>query len=173
MPSLYELLDNVRGLLLQGGPVMPYILGLSVVMWVLIVERYWYFSVLHPRIFTTVRGHWNARSEYRSRTARRLRAQRVAMLSFNARRSLPIIRTLIQVLPLLGLLGTVSGLIHTFEVITIFGGANRRGIAAGISEALVATLAGLVTALSGLYFSVNLESRATYAREQAETLQRE
>lgn len=170
---LQVLLDHARGLLAQGGPVMPYILGLSVVMWVLIIERYWYFWVLHPRAFRRVREQWNARAEYRSRTARRLRAQRVAALIFAGRCYLPLLRTFIQVLPLLGLLGTVSGLIHTFEIITLFGSNNRRGIAAGISEALIATLTGLVTALSGLYFSVNLESRATLAREQAETLQRE
>jgi biopolymer transport protein ExbB len=96
----------------------------------------------------------------------------VAALYTAGRRALPAIRALITVLPLLGLLGTVSGMIHTFEVITAFGGANRRGIAAGISEALVATLTGLVTALSGLYFSVHLEARARRIPAEAETLLR-
>lgn len=75
-------------------------------------------------------------------------------------RTLPIISTVVQVLPLLGLLGTVTGMIETFEVITVFGGSNRRGVAGGISEALLCTMAGLVTALSGLYSVVHLEQRA-------------
>ena len=165
--------DHVSVLFNQGGPVMPYILFLSVLMWVLILERYWFLLIQYPLLFASVQKEWNKRTEYRSRTARRLRAQKIAALSLLAGRFLPIIRILIQVLPLLGLLGTVLGLIHTFEVITIFGGNNRSGIAAGISEALVATLSGLVTALSGLYFSTSLDSRSTLAREQAETLQRE
>jgi biopolymer transport protein ExbB len=68
------------------------------------------------------------------------------------------IHTLSSILPLLGLLGTINGMIKVFEVITVFGVGNARGMAAGISEALITTMAGLVTALSGLYFCVNLQS---------------
>ena len=165
--------DYLSELFAQGGAVMPWILFLSLIMWALILERYWFLSVEYPRLFTMVQHEWSRRSEYRSRTARRLRALKIAMLAMQARRNLSFIRVLIQVLPFLGLLGTVSGLIHTFEVITTFGGTNRSGIAAGISEALIATLTGLLCAISGLYFSVNLDSRSTLAQEQADTLQRE
>jgi biopolymer transport protein ExbB len=165
--------DYLSELFSQGGGVMPWILFLSVIMWTLILERYWFLSVEYPQLFARVQHEWSHRSEYRSRTARRLRMLKISMLAMQARRNLPYIRILIQVLPFLGLLGTVSGLIHTFEVITTFGGNNRSGIAAGISEALIATLTGLLCAISGLYFSVNLDSRSTLAQEQAETLQRE
>ena len=168
-----NMFDYFSAIFTQGGAVMPWILLLSIFMWTLILERYWFLYLEYPRLFTRVQHEWSLRAEYRSRTARRLRAQKIAALRLYARRYLSFIRILIQVLPFLGLLGTVLGLIHTFEVITTFGGANRSGIAAGISEALVATLTGLFCAISGLYFSVNLESRATLAQEQAETLQRE
>ncbi len=166
---------------------MPFILVCSITLWVLILERYWFLLVVHPKELARACLEWKARrargegtgtcpslrsEERHSRTARRLRAQKIAHLVAEARQSLPMIRTLILVLPLLGLLGTVSGMIHTFEVITLFGGANRRGIATGIAEALVATLSGLITALSGLYFSVNLESRARAIRAKAEALLR-
>ena len=51
-------------------------------------------------------------------------------------------------------------MIKVFEVITVFGTGNTRGMASGISEALVTTMAGLFTALSGLYFVADLESRS-------------
>lgn len=172
MPPFTELWDKARMLLEQGGAVMPYILALSVLMWVLILERLWYFQRVQPQALARARADWETRAERRSRPARRLREHQVAALAAAGRRALPAIRTLITVLPLMGLLGTVSGMIHTFEVITAFGGANRRGIAAGISEALVATLTGLVTALSGLYFSVHLESRARRIPAEAESLLR-
>ncbi|MGH8119363.1 MAG: MotA/TolQ/ExbB proton channel family protein [Gammaproteobacteria bacterium] len=165
--------DYLGALFSQGGAVMPWILLLSILMWALILERYWFLCLEYPRLIGRVQHAWSMRTEYRSRTARRLRAQKIAALSLEARRYLPFVRILIQVLPFLGLLGTVLGLIHTFEVISVFGGNNRSGIAAGISEALVATLSGLFCAISGLYFSANLESRAVLAQEQAETLQRE
>lgn len=170
MPPLADVWDRAQGLLEQGGIVMPYILALSVLMWALILERLWFFWRVQPEALAIARAAWEARTERRSRPARRLREHQVAVLYAAGRRALPAIRTLITVLPLLGLLGTVSGMIHTFEVITAFGGTNRRGIAAGISEALVATLTGLVTALSGLYFSVHLEGRASRIRADAERI---
>ena len=51
-------------------------------------------------------------------------------------------------------------MIKVFDVITVFGTGNTRGMASGISEALVTTMAGLFTALSGLYFVSDLERRA-------------
>ncbi|OOO02071.1 MAG: hypothetical protein USCGTAYLOR_01707 [Chromatiales bacterium USCg_Taylor] len=172
MPPLADVWDRAQVLLEQGGIIMPYILALSVLMWALILERLWFFWRVQPQVLADARAVWEARAERRSRPARRLREHQVAALYAAGRRALPAIRTLITVLPLMGLLGTVSGMIHTFEVITAFGGANRRGIAAGISEALVATLTGLITALSGLYFSVHLEARARRIPAEAETLLR-
>jgi biopolymer transport protein ExbB len=173
LPTLPELFDFARELSQQGGPTMPFILGVSTLMWIVMIDRWFYLRWRHPRRLAKVQAKWAERPEFRSRTARRLRALHLADLTFAARSHLPLIRALIQALPLLGLLGTVSGLVHTFEIITVFGGENRRGIAAGISEALTATLAGLVTALSGLLFNVQLENRANAARIEAERLRRE
>ena len=69
-------------------------------------------------------------------------------------------------LPLLGLLGTVGGMIQTFEVMTVFGSGNVRGMADGISQALITTMAGLMTALAGMYFAGDLNSRITRETER-------
>jgi biopolymer transport protein ExbB len=96
---------------------------------------------------------------------RRIRAL-VGELRAEATRNFNTLHALTAILPLLGLLGTVSGMIKVFDVINLFGSGNTRGMAAGISEALVTTMAGLLTALSGVYFVSNLENRAeTMARE--------
>ena len=72
-----------------------------------------------------------------------------------------LIKTLTMALPMLGLLGTVHGMIQTFDVMTVFGTGNTRGMAGGISIALITTMGGLLTALSGLYFSTQLQQRVT------------
>nr|WP_321513746.1 DUF3450 family protein [uncultured Pseudodesulfovibrio sp.] len=62
-------------------------------------------------------------------------------------RFLPTINILAAVAPLLGLLGTVTGMIGTFQVITIFGTGDARMMSGGISEALVTTQLGLAVAV--------------------------
>jgi biopolymer transport protein ExbB len=76
-------------------------------------------------------------------------------------RNLAVIAVLGSIAPLLGLLGTVSGMITTFTVIAELGTGNARPLAGGISEALVATQAGLMVAIPGLFVSVALRRRAT------------
>ncbi len=61
------------------------------------------------------------------------------------------ILVLASVAPLLGLLGTVTGMITTFEVISRFGTGNAKALAGGISEALITTQLGLLVALPGLF----------------------
>jgi biopolymer transport protein ExbB len=58
-----------------------------------------------------------------------------------------IVKTVSVVAPLLGLLGTVTGMIQTFQAITMFGAGDPKMMAGGISEALVTTMLGLITAI--------------------------
>ncbi len=53
---------------------------------------------------------------------------------------------------MLGLLGTVVGMIHVFDVMAVTGNGNARSMASGISQATISTMAGMVIAISGLYF---------------------
>jgi biopolymer transport protein ExbB len=62
--------------------------------------------------------------------------------------------------PLLGLLGTVSGMIATFNLITLFGSGDPKPLAGGISEALITTLFGLVVAIPALVLHAFLSRRA-------------
>ncbi|MBM3514902.1 MAG: MotA/TolQ/ExbB proton channel family protein, partial [Alphaproteobacteria bacterium] len=62
-------------------------------------------------------------------------------------RGLSTLKVVIAVAPMLGLLGTVTGMIQTFEVITLFGSGDPKMMAGGISQALVTTVQGLVTAI--------------------------
>ena len=63
---------------------------------------------------------------------------------------LPIIATTAAIAPLLGLLGTVTGMINTFNLISLFGTGDARVLSSGISEALVTTEFGLIVAIPAL-----------------------
>ena len=75
-------------------------------------------------------------------------------------RYLAVIAVLAAVAPLLGLLGTVIGMVDTFHVISTFGTGNVKGLSSGISVALITTQSGLVVAIPGLFLSGYLQRRA-------------
>ncbi len=76
------------------------------------------------------------------------------------RKSLPTIKMLAAIAPLMGLLGTVTGMISTFQAITLFGTGDPKLMAGGISQALVTTVQGLMVAMPLLLASNMLSSRA-------------
>lgn len=153
----------------RGGYVVWVILIVSSMMWMLILERYWFVLFGAGRQHTQLVKEWRSSSGAETPAAREWRREGMLM-DFGAqlRRSLPTILTMTAILPLLGLFGTVTGMIKTFDALTLFGSGNPRGMAAGISEALLTTLAGLVTALSGIYFSSSLEGRIVAAQHRLE-----
>ncbi len=73
---------------------------------------------------------------------------------------LPVLAVTAATAPLLGLLGTVSGMIRTFDLITLFGSGDPKPLAGGISEALITTLFGLVVAIPVLILHAFLNRRS-------------
>ena len=167
-----------------GGPVMPPLAGVSLAMWLLIINRALFFRRLHRRNmpFRTARDHLQAgrlpdRREYsgaiallvthflEARSGERLLdrfilEETVQRLNRSLSDHLQIIGVLAAVAPLLGLLGTVTGMIATFDIMAVFGTGNAKAMAGGISEALITTQTGLLVAIPGLYMKGFLDRRA-------------
>ncbi len=76
-------------------------------------------------------------------------------------RGLPLISVTAAVAPLLGLLGTVTGMITTFSLITLFGTGDARSLSSGISEALITTEYGLIVAIPSLLLYGYLSRRVS------------
>jgi biopolymer transport protein ExbB len=70
--------------------------------------------------------------------------------------------------PLLGLIGTVTGMIKTFDVISAFGTGNVKSLASGIAEALITTQGGLVVAIPGLFMGNFIHRRVQGLRKKVE-----
>jgi len=151
---------RIEDFLNSGGPVLLLIAAVLFVMWTLILERFWYMRVMHPREVARVLEIWRSRSETRSWYAHQIRTQLISEVRMKLESSLGVIRTLVAVCPLLGLLGTVTGMIEVFDVMAITGSSNTRAMSSGVTRATIPTMAGMVAALSGLYLSVTLSRRA-------------
>jgi biopolymer transport protein ExbB len=79
----------------------------------------------------------------------------------SANQYLPIIKTLVALCPLLGLMGTVTGMIEVFDVMAVSGSGNARSMASGVSKATIPTMAGMVGALSGVFLATLLTQKVT------------
>jgi len=149
--------EALRDFLDAGGPILGVILAVAFGMWVLIIERYWFIRITYPRLLRRTLALWNARADRHGWHARRIRQALVSRLVVRLERGLPLLRALVALCPLLGLLGTVWGMIQVFDVLALTGSGNPRLMAAGISQATIPTMAGMVVAISGLYFSARLQ----------------
>ena len=144
--------DAIRDFLEAGGNVLRIIMVTTVFMWALIVERLMYWSSAHASVSKRAQRAWAARSDHKSWHAHAIRERLISETVQEASRFNNVIRALVAVTPLLGLLGTVTGMVEVFDVMAVTGSSNARLMAAGISKATIPTMAGLVASLSGLIF---------------------
>jgi biopolymer transport protein ExbB len=171
-----SILEAVFGILFRGGWVLAPLFALGWFGWFLMIERYGYYFMLKGSRINGLGGFWKTlqksgeeaafkklerrrfgyfyalASDIRNHKNQGPVAVRNAMeatrhrISVNLSKGLKTISTCAAIAPLLGLLGTVSGMVHTFKSIQLFGFGNPVLMADGISEALLTTQAGLLVA---------------------------
>ncbi len=161
----YDALASIRSFLDLGGNVLYAIMFVSFLMWTLIIERVWYFYRVHPGQKRATVSAWEKRTDTRSWYAKRIREEMISNTSIALKNNVGLIKALIAICPLLGLMGTVTGMVSVFDVMTYAGSSNARAMAAGVSMATIPTMAGMVAALSGVYFGTWLEHKAAVETE--------
>ena len=170
MNPLIDAFVAIRSFFEAGGDVLWAILVVTTLMWTLIIERLWYLNSVLPQRVAEIQVEWvgfRHLSEWQTHT---IRQQLISEINLDAHRYLGIVKTFMALLPLLGLLGTVTGMIQVFDAMTITGTSNVRLMAGGVSAATIPTMSGLVAALSGLYLATYLEQRADREVRQAADL---
>ncbi|MGH8540665.1 MAG: MotA/TolQ/ExbB proton channel family protein [Stenotrophobium sp.] len=151
--------QSVQDFFDAGGPVLWAIFVAALVMWTLILERFWYFMKIFPREQADLQRLWMQRVDHHSWYARRIRTMLISQANVTMGSTLPIMRVVIPMCPLLGLLGTVTGMLEIFDVMTLQGSADARTMASGVSHAMVSTLSGLAVSLSGMFFVHRFQTR--------------
>ena len=192
-----SVIEAAMAIVFRGGWVLAPIFILGWFGWFLMIERYGYYFMLRGGNINGLGGFWRTLKKSDEDVAfkklerrrygyfyalasdvRRYRGQgpvavRNAMeetrhrISVSLSRSLRTISTCAAIAPMLGLLGTVSGMVHTFETIQLFGFGNPVLLADGISEALLTTQAGLLVAFPLMLAYNFLASRVENVEKQA------
>ncbi len=174
------MIKSILEMLICGGPVMIPIFIVSLVIWTLIIGKYRRLKKedINQGIFTDKIISFLQKGEKKkiatlssvtpgilSRTVKALaddeNKTRKSLLNIvqeimheeypRLEKNLSTIASLASVAPLLGLLGTVSGMVATFDSITIFGTGDPQSLAKGISQALITTQSGLIIAIPALF----------------------
>jgi biopolymer transport protein ExbB len=151
-----ELVYRVTDFIALGGGVLWVLFATCVLLWLLILERAWFLRITWPGRARKLVADWHARQDTRSWGARMIREALVSESALALHAQLPFIRIMVVVCPLLGLLGTVLGMISVFEVIAVSGNDDPQAMARGVYRATIPTMAGLVVGLTGIYFTVRL-----------------
>lgn len=180
--TLRDFSSDTLDYLATGGMVMVPLAFISLWMWVLIIERLIYFYSLKQKdaAFAEILEVWEGKQMPPCRQGLRADILRkfsilqtgnpsedkrnLQLLVMRIRPSLKCnimtIAVLAGIAPLLGLLGTVTGMMTTFDVLGIYGTGNVRAMAGGLSEALLTTQTGLIVAIPGMFMAGFLERRA-------------
>lgn len=168
MQWLVNAFVSVRDFMELGGPVLTLIGWTIFGMWVLIVERMIYFQTGLKKLRADIHNAWEGRAERRSWNAHQIREGMISRYSMSASVSVPIVQTLVALCPLLGLMGTVTGMIEVFDAMAYSGSGNARSMASGVSKATIPTMAGMVGALSGVFLVTILTRRVETEVEMLE-----
>lgn len=162
--------SSLQDFLLAGGWVLKWILLAALLLWGLIVERYWFLWRIYPAEQTLRCAQWRQRGDRRSWPARCIRELLMSELKVSMNAPLPLIRVVVPMAPLMGLLGTVTGMLEVFDALEQHGNVDVRAMSAGVSHAMVSTLAGLVVSLVGLLFYTQLAGRVARESERLKDL---
>ncbi len=157
--TFLDIVDSVSTFMVRGGNVLWIIAWLLLIKWSLIFERIWFINTIHKANVKNTLAAWNARADTKSWSAHQIRTMMISKISLDVRSTLPVIEVLVTICPLLGLIGTVTGMIEVFFIMSVSGGSDAKSMAGGVSKATIPTMAGMVGAISGIFASNYLKAK--------------
>lgn len=148
---LSEIYLSLLELIHKGGEVMWCIALLAIILWCLVFERLWYLNFGFKKDLETALNAKKKIIKKKSYIDHHALQAFKAKLHQKIRLNISLIKTLILLCPLLGLLGTVTGMIAVFEIIALDSMGDIRLMAGGISKATIPTMASMVISISGVF----------------------
>ena len=153
---LYSPLDDFFS---SGGQILFIIMAIAFVMWALVIERYLYF-IFHSRGLAA--DYINLWHDLSSNTIYKpiIKSRYLSEYRLYNERGIVLVKMLVKISLLVGLLGTVVGMITVFDAYAVTQTNPIEEIAAGVAQAIIPTMTGMLVGLSGLYFAYHLKQIA-------------
>ena len=146
-------------LFIRGGPVLYLLFGLTFLIFLLLIDKY-IFIFIQSKAW--VKEKFSSFMEINPPASTKYKFVEATLISNVKRKTasnIKILDGLIGMCPMIGLLGTVYGMIEVFEVLSFMGTGNPRAMSSGVAKATIPTMAGMVISLFGLYFRQDLNQR--------------
>lgn len=140
----------------QGGAVLWWLATVVAVYWLLVIERILFLVFIFPKQRKQWIEQWHQRSEHHSWHAHAIKQGWIGQAHIALTQNLNVIKVMVSICPMLGLLGTVTGMISVFDVMATQGSSDPKLMASGISLATLPTMAGMVAALAGMFVHARL-----------------
>lgn len=159
MNWLTGLYDGFARLFSGEALLLTLIFVLASVLWALIFERYWYFLFVHPDVLENALQVWNRRSKGPVYMARRARRHILLDVGVQMSRYVTLIQPLVIVIFLLGLLGSIGGMINVLDALTVSGDASTLALSRSIGTAAIPMVTALAVVVTGVVFGQELKQR--------------
>ena len=142
----------------RGGPVIIVLFVLAIVMTTLLMERLFFFTSELKELSNSSHKEVSNYKDVNTWVLNKIKSKNISEINVAANRNLLLIQGLIALCPLLGLLGTVTGMIEVFDIMAITGTGNARAMASGIAKATLPTMTGLFISIVGLFLLTAIKS---------------
>lgn len=142
----------------RGGPVIVVLFILAIIMTTLLLERLIFFISELNNLSQVAQKDIEDTKISNAWLFDKIKSKNVSIINLKANKNILLIQGLIALCPLLGLLGTVTGMIEVFDIMAITGTGNARAMASGIARATLPTMTGLFISIVGLFMLTGIKS---------------
>lgn len=146
-------------LFVRGGPVLYLLFFLSGLIFYLLVDKYVFIFFKSKNFLISSVDDFSNEYSPSNTDYRFIQNTLISSVKREANKNIKILDGFIGMCPMIGLLGTVYGMIEVFEVLSFLGTGNPRAMSSGVAMATIPTMSGMVITVFGLYFRQDLISR--------------
>jgi biopolymer transport protein ExbB len=155
---MFEQVELVLAFFQRGGPVIPVLLVVCFLLGFHIIGRYWFVNVQYPKLLQVQTQFFLTLKPVHHWAYEKMKLSAKGQLTIQLQEGVSEIHSLVRIAPLLGLLGTILGMMQVFGSLNL-GHTDVEVLSSGISAATLPTLVGLIIGISGYYFHARLREK--------------
>ena len=146
-------------LFLRGGPVLYVLFFITLIIFYILIDKYRFIFFNSESWLKLKLSEFKKEFPPETTDYKFVESVLLAAVSRESKTNIKMLEGLISMCPMIGLLGTVYGMIEVFEVLSFLGTGNPRAMSSGVAMATIPTMSGMVITLFGLYFYQDLNGR--------------